>query len=335
MDMDMDMDMDSDSDSVEDANQKETDHIANLVELIDARYKMAHLYYDNSELVYDIDKRDPEGWYKYYGSVNNKLEYGNDYSNINKNLDNIKPHFDNMLVAHIIESIDFNYKLDFINYLYTYTGVTTGDRKWINAAKNYFEDVAVTTNSGTFLLYYSISKTRNITSRHILKLDEITQTWNIIADENRLRTFLKGKDYYRFFPKDITTSLKNLETGRILGFIGYEKTNTRLIFKTSVVSLSKKKGTSSARNIGARCDEANKAATIRNINVALGKPILVPEDFKKLKGSKQAVLQFELCVLYEIVLRIFNIYNKNNSVWFMTPEISVLRGFTSTKQMNK
>ena len=61
--------------------------------------------------------------------------------------------------------------------------------------------------------------------------------------------------------KEILTMNQN-DYNKIIGFIGYEKKNKYLVFKT--------KDMTSKRDTGARCDESGKDKTINKINEIVG-----------------------------------------------------------------
>ena len=89
----------------------------------------------------------------------------------------------------------------------------------------------------------------------------------------------------------------------IVGFMGYEKNNKYLIFKT--------KDMLSTRDTGARCDEAGKNKTIQLLNKIIGEEKYTKENTKLLKEKDGTVIQqtmgqIELCILQEFILRFFN-----------------------------
>jgi hypothetical protein len=110
------------------------------------------------------------------------------------------------------------------------------------------------------------------------------------------------------------------DLNNIIGFIGYEKNNRYLIFKT--------KDMTSKRNTGARCDEAGKQKTLDSLNTIIGEERYTKENTKQLKDKDGTVLQeatsqTELCVLQEFLLRYFNKIKRNQKIWFLIPEMAV------------
>ena len=68
------------------------------------------------------------------------------------------------------------------------------------------------------------------------------------------------------------------------------------------------------RNLGARCDQANKSKTIEQLNIL----------DSKLKIDYTKYTRKELCYLQELILRKFNYQNKNNKIWFANPAKAIL-----------
>ena len=107
---------------------------------------------------------------------------------------------------------------------------------------------------------------------------------------------------------------------KIVGFIGYEKNNKYLIFKT--------KDMLSKRDTGARCDESGKNKTLTMINTILGEEKYTKENTRILKDSsgkvtQEAIGQVELCIIQEFILRYFDKIQRDNKKWFLTPEMAI------------
>jgi hypothetical protein len=107
---------------------------------------------------------------------------------------------------------------------------------------------------------------------------------------------------------------------KIIGFIGYEKKNKYLIFKTKDID--------SKRDTGARCDESGKIKTLEMLNTIIGENKYNKETTKVIKDSdgnviQEAIGQTELCVLQEFTLRYYNLIKKDNKVWMLTPEMAL------------
>ena len=90
----------------------------------------------------------------------------------------------------------------------------------------------------------------------------------------------------------------------------------------------KTKNMTSKRDTGARCDQATKNKNLTKLNEILGENKYTIENTKAIKDKDGNVIQetmgnIELCVLKEIILRYFNITERNNKKWFLTPEMAI------------
>jgi hypothetical protein len=248
------------------------------------------------------DKNVPRGddnWYKYCGIVINKMHIMYPES---------KKYSSKFLVAHIVESLTYEMKLELINYLYLLETLEEGSFDWL--VKSYFDKISLKTKHDNFIILYNLNKLI------ILKLensgDDDSLKWVELDPEERYE-FSKNNDIL----DSLNFDKKNYN--KTIGFLGYDKQNTNIVFKT--------KNLNSSRDTGARCDEAGKKNTIINVNEIIGEEIFTTENTKLIKDKnivvKEAVSQIELCVLQEFILRYFNEIEKNNLKWFLTPELAL------------
>ena len=121
-------------------------------------------------------------------------------------------------------------------------------------------------------------------------------------------------------------SLTKKEFNNMIGFIGYEKSNKYLVFKT--------KNMDAKRNTGARCDEAGKIKTIESLNKIIGEERYTKENTKLIKEGdiiSYPINQIELCIIKEFILRYFNEIKQNGKIWFLTPEMTMLLRLDESK----
>ena len=208
------------------------------------------------------------------------------------------------LVAHMIEMLLFDPKLTLMNYLYSLTAISEGSVEWF--AKEYFETNSITTKNFIIFIMYNLNK------RMIMILND-NNKW-VEAEPEDQREIATTKEV-----KELLTMNPN-EYNKIIGFIGYEKKNKYLVFKTKVMT--------SARDTGARCDESGKDKTIHKINEIVGEEKYTNENTKTKKDAdgtviREAVGHTELCVFQEFILRFFNAIQKDNKKWFLTPEMAL------------
>jgi hypothetical protein len=273
------------------------------------------------------NKLDPSlVWFKNFGIVIHKLSSG---ALVIPGLEyetGIRPLVGQLLTEHMVESILFNKKLQFINYLYNPKSDTTAP--WTQYARKYFDNRSIQVSpTKTYMLSYTLSVKTNTFTRRFLMFNHENSEWNIVYDDGPLLEYLENKPEIMNFYTSEETEKQLLDENPNLGFIGYEKNNDYMIFKRSVVTKNK-----TAHNIGARCDEMNKQLAIKNINGLKSEwGDIITKDMLKQHGIYKPMLQSELCVFYEIIMRLYHAINCKNMEWTMTPEIAILRGFTSSK----
>ena len=215
-----------------------------------------------------------------------------------------KEYMINYLVTHMLETLLFEEKLEVMNYLYSLDNITQGTFEWF--AKEYFDMNSITSKKFTAFIMYKLNK------RMIMILNE-DNIWVEAEpeDQREIASSKEAKEYLTFNPENYN---------RIIGFIGYEKSNRYLVFKTKDIT--------SKRDTGARCDEAGKSKTLQKLNEIIGEPKYTSENTKMQKDGdgniiSEAVGQVELCVLQEFILRYFNTIKKDNKQWILTPEMAI------------
>jgi len=277
-----------------------------LIEEEGIRFPEGKRLLDEMQVNFDISRdfskqpkvpRGDDNWYKHCGIVMKKM--AKEYPE-SKN-DNLLIKF---LVAHMIEVLLFDDKLAVMNYLYSLDSIKQGTLEWF--AKEYFETHSITSRNFIVFIMYKLNK------RMIMVLNE-KNIW-VEAEPEDQREIASSKEAKEFL------TMQSNEYNKIIGFIGYEKNNHYLIFKT--------KDMTSKRDTGARCDEAGKTKTIQKINEIVGETKYTNENTKVQKyvdGNvvSEAVGQTELCVFQEFILRYFNAIKKDDKKWFLTPEMAL------------
>ena len=240
--------------------------------------------------------RGDDNWYKHCGSVIRKmsLEYPES-----------KEYLIDFLIAHMIELLLFQEKLDLMNYIYSLEKLTTNSVEFM--IKQYFDRKSIKLkNKNDAIILYDLDKMK------IMLLNN-NNIW-IEAEPEDKREFEETKEVKELL------NFKISDYNNIIGFIGYEKNNKYLIFKTK--DMLKK------RDTGARCDESGKNKTIQLINTILDEEKYTKENTRILKESngtiiQEAIGQVDLCIIQEFILRYFDKIKKDNKKWFLTPELAL------------
>ena len=239
--------------------------------------------------------RGDDNWYKHCGIVMKKMS---------KDYPETKEHIINYLIAHMIEILLFDDKLEIMNYLYSLDNIKKGTFEW--HAKEYFEINSIATKNFTVFIMYKLNK------QLIMILNEQNK-W-IEAEPEDKREIASSKETKEYL------TMKSEEYNKIVGFMGYEKKNQYFVFKS--------KDMIAKRDTGARCDESGKLKTLTKLNEILGEKKYTNENTKVQKDVDgniitEAVGQVELCVFQEFILRFFNTIKRDDKKWFFTPEMAI------------
>lgn len=210
-----------------------------------------------------------------------------------------------MLIDHMIELLLFEDKLELMNYVYSLKNIETGTME--GNAKKYFETNSISMNGSTVFILYELNKRKyavlNKNEQWSLANEYLSMDFDTYAEENKI---------FAFNP---------LKYNEIVGFMGFERNNKYLTFKT--------KNITSSRDTGARCDEAGKMKTIDILNKIIGSVEYTKENTQMLKDEsgknvlREAISHTELCVIQEMLLRYYNKTKRNGIQWFMTPEMAL------------
>ena len=264
---------------------------------------------DEMKVNYDISKsysgkkkveRGDDNWYKHCGIVIAKMS---------KEYRGSQKYLLQFLVSHMIELLLFEDKINVMNYIYSLDSIP--QESLDRYIKNYFEKNTITTRNYSAFITYKLNK------RMIMILNENNKWVEASPEETReIASSKETKEFLEFDSNDYNI---------IVGFIGYEKGNKDLAFKT--------KNMKSKRDTGARCDQAGKNKNLAKLNEIIGEDKYTIESTKAIKDEDGNIIQeamgnIELCVLEEFILRYFNVDGKdgkgqNGKKWFLTPEMAI------------
>jgi hypothetical protein len=260
-------------------------------------------------------ERGDDNWYKHCGIVIQKMH------KIFNNLSN--EILIGFLVSHMIELLMYEDKINMMNYLYSRDNVVENSLE--EYAKKYFEQNSIITPNFKAIILYNLNK------RMILILNE-NDEWVVAGPEDQ-------REIVNSMSKEDKKELEfdKSKYNKMVGFIGYEKSNKYLVFKTKDID--------SSRDTGARCDESGKDKALKKITSLLneddynklvlrpklskqqfdedGKPIKQIIIVKDGKPVTEIIGHVELCVLMEFILRYFNSLKREDKKWFLTPEMAI------------
>ena len=238
--------------------------------------------------------RGDDNWYKHSGVVMRKLA---------KEYPDSRDYLIDFLVSHMIEVLLFHEKLDLMNYIYSLSELNnTG---LFLKIKEYFERKSIATKHFNAIIMYDLNKIKIMILKNNKWIEAEPEDQKEIAETREVMDLL---------------NLKISDYNTIVGFIGYEKSNKYLVFKT--------KDMLAKRDTGARCDEAGKNKTMDILNKIVGEERYTKENTKIVKNedkniTQEAVGHVELCVLQEFILRYFDKIRRNDKKWFLTPEMAI------------
>ena len=192
----------------------------------------------------------------------------------------------------MIESLRFSETLDLINFIESKDDMTPLE----SIVNEYFKSLEMSNNDVTGILLQENGKQKLIVANKATP-----RIWSVAQplDYEDLRDNIS----------EIVTSIIPMreKLNTIIGFM--------VLFKKSYM-VFKMRDVSKSRNTGARCDQGSKIGAIQKLNSIAGDEIYS----RKAKES-----QLEICVVTELMMRIFDKTRKNNKRWFLTPgEASVV-----------
>lgn len=199
---------------------------------------------------------------------------------------------DKMVVHHMIESLRFSDTLDLINYIESKNTETQLE----TIIKEYFNDLEMSNAGTTGILLQENGKQKLIVANKANP-----RVWSVAQplDYEDLR------DNIATIVTSIIPMREKLNT--IIGFM--------VLFKKSYM-VFKMRDVSKSRNTGARCDQGSKIGAIQKLNA------IADEEIYSRKAKES---QLEICVVTELMMRIFDKTRKDDKRWFLTPgEASVV-----------
>ena len=195
------------------------------------------------------------------------------------------------IIAHSMELLEFEDQVKIINYLYN-----KKLNEFEEKLKSYFEGKEIENNGTQGLVLIKLGKLQVLVKEKNIWIPAKSE------DLNDLNKFLKNQ-------------IPISKYSYVIGFVSNIE-NKYLIYKAKQLfnPITKKFNT---RNKGARCDQAAKKTTRELLN------LIVSED-KYTSGYTQKFTQKYLCVLQELILRLFDYNERQDKRWFLTPAEAVI-----------
>ena len=195
-----------------------------------------------------------------------------------------------LVIDHICDVLLFNNKLNLINYLDNQKELN----KILTAVKKYFTDKIIKHKNLSGILL------QNEGNKQLITLSSGDKEWKLAEPE----------DYQDLAQQIAITATRFIPVkNKINDIVGFTTNFKKEFMVFKVKEMSKK------RNKGARCDQSQKGEALLILNKILG-------ENKYDKESKLG--RVEICVLQELYLRLFDMENKNQKAWYLSPSEAVL-----------
>ena len=210
--------------------------------------------------------------------------------------------FAKYIILHFIDSLVYNDKLDIIRHFYTYNNKPSSPREQI--IFEYLETKIV--RSGDEMGIVTIKDDiliiimQNSENGDWIEADQ--EDYSLMAGE--LRRF-----QYERTPENMFSLI-----GFITPFVSKKSNEREMVFKV-------KDMTEKRNNIGARIDDAGKNRVTKYLNVLVGSPTENPIYTDK---STTFINQLGICIVIEMLMRLFTDQKRDNKYYYFTPEQAIL-----------
>lgn len=255
-----------------------------------------HAITDNPRETKGLDKN----WYK---NCSNVLETLTTQYHISK--DQLATY----IVSHCLDEMAFEDKMVLVSYFYGVDKHTPGN-KYERQIVDYFEEKIMRNAAKNRMGIVLANKTRVVWLSR--SLDDSSPKWerttNVAEEEANITMFRDDMKKH---------VVSKTQLNRIIGYIVDFK-DKEMIFKFKDITLTRNK-------LGARCDSAGKADIIKMLNMVINNHDTIEVYTQE---NTATLFQPRLCVILEMLLREYTRVGKNNKVYFLTPEQSVVANIT-------
>jgi hypothetical protein len=228
------------------------------------------------------------------------------------------------IVTHCLDEMTYANKMTLVTHFYSVPG-NLPQNAYEKMIVAYFDEKRIQNETKNKMGILLANKTEVVLS--VRSLDDTAPQW-IVAEEDDIKYFKNDLAKY-----NVSKSRLN----RIIGYIVDFK-DKEMIFKFKDITLTRNK-------LGARCDSAGKADIIKMLNMVIDGQGTTEKGTTE-KGTTEKgttdnaekevytqentaeLYQPRLCVILEILLREYTRTNRNNRVYFLTPEQSIVGEIT-------
>ena len=207
------------------------------------------------------------------------------------------------VVAHTLDEMAFDEKMVLVRHFYRESGTPRTENRYEQMIVDYLEERRVS------------NAERN--KQGILLANQTEVVLTVRSADNTAPEWVEGVESdFTYFKTKLAQKhiVPKQRLNRIVGYIVDFK-NKEMIFKFKDITLTRNK-------LGARCDSAGKADIIKMLNMVLGSGDRYTQE------NTETLFQPKLCVILEILLREYTRISKNNRIYFLTPEQSILTEIT-------
>jgi hypothetical protein len=245
----------------------------NVLNMIRKRYDAIQDAYNllsqNKPISQEI-KGQLEGFGKWYTSVPQIMKVL--IENFSLSLESLNP----LLIDHMIESLFIPERVELLNTTSHWKKVERLSLEWF--VKEHFMKAVIILPDFDAIIFPGTH------GKEVFVLNQASKLW-VPAEPEDLRDLENSTEgRVKLNPK-----IDSSKTA-FIGFIGYEKKNQSLVFKVRDITAK--------RDLGARCDQAEKSKTIRILNQVIG------EERFTVENTKNKFQKDDLCVLLELLMRI-------------------------------
>ena len=238
-----------------------------------------------------------KNWYRNCSTVVDKIVSDHGVS---------REHISNYVVAHTLDEMPFEEKMVLVRHFFK--SPSGSDPIELPPTQSKYERMIV-----EYFDQHRVFKAAN-TKQGILLANKTEVVLSVWSPETK--DWVEGTESdFLMFKTELAAKhiIQKSRLNRIVGYIVDFK-DKEMIFKFKDITLTRNK-------LGARCDSAGKADIIKMLNMVLAGEIYTQENTGTL-------FQPKLCVILEILLREYTRIGKDNRLYFLTPEQSILAEIT-------